>query len=484
MKKILVVDDDKSIRLVLSTALSRNGYLVKTSATTAGLFGLLNSDDFDVMVTDVGLPDGDTLDLLPKIQKIKPNMKIIVISAKSTLITAVRAEKKGAFYYFPKPFDLDKLVALVNKIFSSTELLSANEVVESQGTSLTKPNIYDSGPIIGKSKVMQDTFKMIARLIKSNIIVLITGEIGTGKKLLAKSIHDLTFSNNEKFLKVKINNFKIINEEISNYFNNKNPNFSFIDDFLKLDGGTIFVDQVCDASLKDQYEFLNFIENSDYIKIQNNTSKSLKTRIIVSSKRNLFSLVENGEFREDLYYRLNVMPIFLPPLSKRTEDIPNLINHFISKSNRTNNQNLSIDDYAINFLKSYHWPGNIQELKNLIERLSLSQTHNKITLSEVQDHLENSNITTRSNDNTTLESLVEKRVQILISKLNDSETETNLYDQFIKTLEKPLIENILAYTRGNQIKAAIILGLNRNTLRKKILELGVTVRKVRKNSLK
>ena len=482
MKKILVVDDDKSIRLVLSTALTRSGFLVKTSATTAGYLGLLNADKFDVMITDVGLPDGDTLDSLPKIQSLNPNMKIIVISAKSTLITAVRAEKKGAFYYFPKPFDLDELIGLVNKIFESSDLLDENKFIESQNLAPEKPSLYDSGPIIGKSRIMQDTFKIIARLIKSNITVLINGEIGTGKKLLAKSIHDLTFSSKKNFIKLNIKNLRIINEELSNYFNNKIQDTSYINDFKNFDGGTIFIDQVCEASLIEQHELLNFIENFDLRK-KHFSKESSPTRIIVTSKKNLLKLVEKGDFREDLYYKLNVMPIFLPPLRKRLEDIPNLINHFINLFNNRNTTKLSIDNLALNFLKSYNWPGNIQELKNLIERLSLSLTNNKITLSEVQSQLNSSFEINDNDESVTLENLIDKRVSKFISSINDNITKMNVYDDFIKTVEKPLIENILNYTRGNQIKASSILGLNRNTLRKKISELGVTVRKVRKNSL-
>ncbi len=482
MKKILVVDDDKSIRLVLSTALTRSGFLVKTSATTAGLWGLLKTDKFDVMITDVGLPDGDTLDALPKIQDLNPNMKIIVISAKSTLITAVRAEKKGAFYYFPKPFDLDELIGLVNKVFESSVLLNENKLVKSENTESDKPSLYESGPIIGKSKIMQDTFKIIARLIKSNITVLINGEIGTGKKLLAKSIHDLTFSNNKKFIKLNIKNFRNINEEFSNYLNKKNNDTLYINDLKNLEGGTILIDQVCEGTLTEQHELLNFIENFN-LYAQESYKESNQTRIIVTSKKELLKLVESGDFREDLYYKLNVMPIFLPPLRKRLEDIPNLINHFINIFNNKNTTKLSIDKLALNFLKSYHWPGNIQELKNLIERLSLSSPNDKITISDVQGQLKNSFEISDNDENVTFENLIDKRVNKIISSINGDFTEMNLYDVFIKTVEKPLIENILNYTRGNQIKASSILGLNRNTLRKKISELGVTVRKVRKNSL-
>ena len=482
MKKILVVDDDKSIRLVLSTALTRSGFLVKTSATTAGFWSLLNDDEFDVMITDVGLPDGDTLDVLPKIQTLNPKMKIIVISAKSTLITAVRAEKKGAFYYFPKPFDLDELIGLVNKIFETSGLVDQKKLLESENLVSDKPSLYESGPIIGKSKIMQDTYKIIARLIKSNITVLINGEIGTGKKLLAKSIHDLTFSSKNKFLKINIKNFRQINEELSLYLNDKNYNSVHINDLKNLDGGTIFIDQVCEGSLSEQYELLNFIENFNFSSNQS-SNNTINVRIIVTSKKNLIKLVEKGDFREDLYYKLNVMPIHLPPLRKRLEDIPNLINYFINTFNLKNNSQLSIDELALNFLKSYHWPGNIQELRNLIERLSLSITNDKITISDVKDHLKNSFEINENDENLTLENLIEKRISKLLSSFDDNSINMNVYDKFIRTVEKPLIENILNYTRGNQIKASSILGLNRNTLRKKISELGVTVRKVRKNSL-
>ena len=483
MKKILVVDDDKSIRLVLSTALTRNGFLVKTSATAAGFWGLLNTDKFDVMVTDVGLPDGDTLDILPKIQSEYPKMKIIVISAKSTLITAVRAEKKGAFYYFPKPFDLDELIKLVNKVFESGDLLVEKKLIESENNFVSeKPNLYDSGPVVGKSKIMQDTYKIIARLIKSNITVLINGEIGTGKKLLAKSIHDLTFSNQSKFIKLNIKNIRVINEELSNHTNNKNRDLLYINDIKNLDSGTIFIDQVCEASLAEQYELLNFIENF-YFDRKKDHKDHIQTRIIVSAKKDLLKLVEKGDFREDLYYKLNVMPINLPSLRNRLEDISSLTDYFINIFNNKNKRKLSIEDAALIYLKSYNWPGNIQELKNLIERLSLSLSNDNITVSDIEEHLKSSFEINDDDQTISLEKLVEKRINNLISSINDDVTELNVYNDFIKTVEKPLIENILNYTRGNQIKASSILGLNRNTLRKKISELGVTVRKVRKNSL-
>ena len=408
--KILVIDDDKSIRIVLSAALTRNGYFVKSSATTAGLWGLLDTDDFDIMITDVGLPDGDTLDLLPKIQKQKPNMKIIVISAKTTLITAVRAEKKGAFFYLPKPFDLDEITGLVKKIFDSNKILKKEIILNKPDDHSLKPNIYDSGPIVGKSKAMQDTFRLIARLITSNVTVLISGENGTGKKLVAKSIHDLTNQSDKKFIKLNINNFTKINKEIADFLNNQRKEFSYISDLINLDYGTIFIDQVCDGTLIEQYEFLNFIENQKFLQMSNNSNSS-NIRIIISTKRNLIEMVENGQFREDLYYKLNVMPIHLPPLRDRTEDIPTLIDYFISSLSKNNNKKLIIDASNIEIFKDYHWPGNIQELRNIVERLFLFLTE-KITKTDIFTVLNDYQYQSSNETNTkTLEDLIDEYIK-------------------------------------------------------------------------
>ena len=258
-------------------------------------------------------------------------------------------------------------------------------------------------------------------------------------------------------------------------------NDKYINKLKNSDSGTILIDQVCESSLTEQHELLNFIENFNTNRDQL-SHETIQTRIIVTSKKELLKLVENGEFREDLYYKLNVMPIFLPPLRKRLEDIPNLINHFINIFNNKNTGKLYLDNLALTFLKSYHWPGNIQELKNLIERLSLS-SNSKITKSDVENHLKNSFEINENDENLTFENIIHKRINKVMSVINNDSSKMNVYNELIKTIEKPLIENILNYTRGNQIKASSILGLNRNTLRKKISELGVTVRKVRKNSL-
>ena len=194
VKNIIVVDDDRSIRVVISTALARAGYNVKSSGTAAGMWRLVESDFADVLITDVGLPDGDALDILPKLQKNNPNLKIIVMSARTTLLTAVRAEKKGAFEYLPKPFDLDELLNLVSSTFFSST------TSKSENTNQITKSIYDSGPVVGKSMAMQEIYKIISRIVNTNFSVLISGESGTGKKLIAKSIHEFSSNTNNQFI--------------------------------------------------------------------------------------------------------------------------------------------------------------------------------------------------------------------------------------------------------------------------------------------
>ena len=204
-KNVIIVDDDSSIRIVISTALSRAGYNVRSSGTAAGMWRLVESDFADVLITDVGLPDGDALDIIPKLQKMMPKLKIIVMSARTTLLTAVRAEKKGAFDYLPKPFDLEELLNLVSKTFVLNSF-DQQDILNNKFNEKPK-SIYELGPIIGKSSVMQDIYKKMSRLVSTNSSVLISGESGTGKKLIAKGIHDLSNKHNKAFIKLNMDFF-------------------------------------------------------------------------------------------------------------------------------------------------------------------------------------------------------------------------------------------------------------------------------------
>ena len=472
VKNIIVVDDDRSIRVVISTALTRAGYNVKSSGTAAGMWRLVESDFADVLITDVGLPDGDALDILPKLQKNNPDLKIIVMSARTTLLTAVRAEKKGAFEYLPKPFDLDELLNLVSSTFSQPKL-NKNEMI-SDGPK----NIYDSGPVVGKSTAMQEIYKIISRIVNTNFSVLISGESGTGKRLIAKSIHDLSSNTNKYFLDLDSKFF-------DNYsFNDLIPRLNAytsinIDDANDLSGSSIYVKDITELSEVQQKNFLNFIENG-LSKLFPENSNLEKSRIFVSTKKNIINDVEKGLFREDLYYRLNVVPIKLPSLKDRFEDIPDLSSAFLNSNFKNTFVNKNISYEGMNLLKDHSWPGNIRELKNVIERLCLLSSTDDISLNLIKEVLSEDRFDEDNKYEENLEFYFKNYLKKYFKDFDENLSINNLHNNFISKIEKPLIETTLNLFRGNQIKASKCLGFNRNTLRSKINLYGIEVVKKRK----
>ncbi len=473
VKNIIVVDDDRSIRVVISTALSRAGYNVKSSGTAAGMWRLVESDFADILITDVGLPDGDALDVLPKLQKMKPNLKIIVMSARTTLLTAVRAEKKGAFEYLPKPFDLDELLKLV----SNTFLIQKTEINNLPSNNSSK-TIYDSGPVIGKSAAMQEIYKKISRIVNTDLSVLISGESGTGKKLIAKSIHDLSMSNNKTFLSLDIQFFDDYRfEELIRKF--KDFTLNSINSIEDLSGCSIYIKNITESTSAEQKNFLNFLE-TDLTQLTVNNQNFIKPRIFVSTKSNIYNDVVKGIFREDLYYRLNVVPIKMPSLKDRFEDIPDLSLHFLKKYFQNKFIHRSISHEGINLLKEYSWPGNVRELENVIERLCLLSSTENISPSLIKEVLSEDRLFVENKYEENLETYFKNYLKRYFKDFDESLSLNNLHDNFISKIEKPLIETTLNLFRGNQIKTSKCLGFNRNTLRSKISMYNIEVVKKRK----
>ena len=478
-KNIIVVDDDSSIRIVISTALTRAGFNVKSSGTAAGMWRLVETGFSDVLITDVGLPDGDALDILPKLQKMKPNIKIIVMSARATLLTAVRAEKKGAFEYLPKPFDLEKLLSLVSQTNYKDTVIS--DLNNSKVVNQVKLNVYESGPVIGKSEGMQDIYKTMSRLVSNDLSILISGENGTGKKLIAKSIHDLSSRNNNFFINlnvdffinhssfVDVNNNLIINNYISQDIKN----------LYELNGCTILINEVADLSIVQQNNFIKFLENN-FNDLSINISSFNKPRIITCTKYNIIDLVNQGIFREDLYYRINVVPIKIPALRDRLEDIIELSIFFLNNIKNDNDINKTISSNGILLLKECLWPGNVRELKNVIERLCLLSSTNEIPNSLISKVISEDIFFVKNDQAEDIEMYFRRYIKNYMKDFDMSLDTKNLYSNFILKIEKPLIESTLELFRGNQIKTAECLGLNRNTLRKKIKLHSISVIKKRK----
>ncbi|MDC0093298.1 sigma-54 dependent transcriptional regulator, partial [Alphaproteobacteria bacterium] len=455
IKNIIIVDDDRSIRVVISTALTRAGYNVKSSGTAAGMWRLVESGFADLLITDVGLPDGDALDVLPKLQNMKPELKVIVMSARTTLLTAVRAQKKGAFEYLPKPFDLDELLNLVSSTFSINDISSVkpNEIYE-----LPK-NIYDSGPVIGKSSAMQDIYKLISRLVNTRLTLLISGESGTGKKLIAKSIHDLSSLNNKLFINL---NMEFFDNYTLNSFLQKLQlqNYNNIKSFESLNGCSIIINDISESSLLQQTNLLNFIDE-DFSFYKNDTKNFIKPRIIALTKKNIFNEVEKGFFREDLFYRINVVPIKLPLLKDRVEDIADLTVYFLNKYSSKNKINKFISYEGMNLLKEYVWFGNVRELKNVIERISLLSSSEEIPTTLIKEVLSEDRLNIDEIEEDNIELYFKKYLKKYFKNFDENLNINNLHINFISKIEKPLIEATLHLFRGNQIKASKCLGFNR-----------------------
>ena len=473
-KNIIVVDDDSSIRVVLSSALTRAGYNVKSSGTATGMMRLVESNFADVLITDVGLPDGDALDILPKLQKMVPNLKIIVMSARTTLLTAMRAEKKGAYDYLPKPFDLEELLRLVSRTFLLDPINKNNN--SSNFNNQDNKSIYDAGPVIGKSSIMQDIYKKMSRLITNNLSVLITGDTGTGKNIIARAIHDLSTKYNNPFIKLNMDFFnkEVTFLDITNFYtqNNNNQNTNSLENF---DDCTILINEISDFSLVQQINLLNFLEIN--FELQSNEKKFLKNnRIISTTRKNIIDMVNKGLFREDLFYRLNVVHIKLPTLKDRSEDISDLSLFFLNNYFFDKKIKKSISIQGLSLFRQYPWPGNIREFKNVINRLCILSSNDEISVNLISDVLNEVRDTNDFNeDNQNIDTLLYKGIKNYFKTLDKNMDIKNLYDEIISKIEKPLIELTLNLYRGNQIKASNCLGLNRNTLRKKINLHGINI---------
>jgi two-component system nitrogen regulation response regulator GlnG len=472
---VLVADDDSAIRTVVSQALTRNGYSVRATSNAATLWSWVADGEGDLVITDVVLPDENGLDLLPRIRKIRPELRIVVMSAQNTLLTAVKATQRGAFEYLPKPFDLNELVGVVKKAFSQpTAAPDAAKSADAEEEQL---------PLIGRSAAMQDIYRTMARLIGTDLTVMIAGESGTGKELVARALHDYGARRAGPF--VAINMAAIPRELIeSELFGHERGAFTgaaqrHVGRFEQAEGGTLFLDEIGDMPLEAQTRLLRVLQEGEYTTVGGRTAIRTNVRIIAATHRNLRRLVSQGLFREDLFYRLNVVPIRLPPLRERTEDIPLLVRHFLSEVQAEGLPAKRLDEAALARLQEYRWPGNVRELENLVRRLAALYSQEMIGVDVIEAELSEAPAghgelaAAREGEN--LGGAVERHLRDYFSAHKDQLPPPGLYDRILREIEKPLLTLCLSATRGNQIKASRLLGLNRNTLRKKLRELDIQV---------
>jgi two-component system nitrogen regulation response regulator GlnG len=474
---ILIADDDRAIRTVLNEALGRLGHDVKTTGHAATLWKWVADGEGDLVITDVIMPDENGLDLIPRIHKIRPELRIIVMSAQNTLLTAVKATERGAFEYLPKPFDLKELINVVERALHQPGAPAAPD----EDALLSSEN-GERLPLIGRSPAMQDIYRVLARLMGTDLTVMIAGESGTGKELVARALHDYGKRRNGPF--VAINMAAIPRELIeSELFGHEKGAFTgatarFAGRFEQAQGGTLFLDEIGDMPIEAQTRLLRVLQEGEYTTVGGRTRIRADVRIIAATHRDLKQMVRQGLFREDLFYRLNVVPIRLPPVRERTEDIPALARHFLAQCAKEGLPTKVLDPAAYDRLKSYRWPGNVRELENMIQRIVALYSQEVIGVDVIDAELGDATPPPEPEAaplDDSLGTAAERHLKAYFSAHRDGLPAAGLYDRVLREVERPLITLCLAATRGNQIKAAHLLGLNRNTLRKKIRELDIQV---------
>ncbi len=473
---ILVADDDRAIRTVLSQALGRLGHVVRTTSNAATLWRWVSDGEGDLVITDVVMPDDNGLDMAPRIKKLRPELRIIVMSAQNTLLTAVKATERGAFEYLPKPFDLRELVSLVERALTTPHA--------GLPAPLANGDEEEQLPVIGRSPAMQEIYRVLARLMGTDLTVMITGESGTGKELVARALHDYGKRRNGPF--VAINMAAIPRELIeSELFGHEKGSFTGatargVGRFEQAQGGTLFLDEIGDMPLEAQTRLLRVLQQGEYTTVGGRTPIHADVRIIAATHRDLRQSIRQGLFREDLFYRLNVVPLRLPPLRERTDDIPALVRHFFQIAHNEGLPLKTLDQPAMERLKSYRWPGNVRELENLVRRVAALYSQEVIGLDAVEAELAEAtpaltNAAPEAASNEGLGMAAERHLRDYFNAHKGGLPPAGLYDRVLREIERPLIQLTLGATRGNQLRAAQLLGLNRNTLRKKIRELEIDV---------
>ena len=472
---VLIADDDRSIRTVLTQALGRSGYQVRTTSNAATLWRWVEEGEGDLVITDVVMPDENGLDLIPRIRRLRPDLRVVVMSAQSTLMTAVKAAQRGAFEYLPKPFDLKELLSVVDRALAAPAVASAALAAE--------PRDGDERlPLIGRSGAMQEIYRTIARLTTADLTVMINGESGTGKELVARALHDYGKRRAGPF--VAINMAAIPRELIeSELFGHERGAFTGATNrnqgrFEQANGGTLFLDEIGDMPPEAQTRLLRVLQEGEFTSVGGRQTIRANVRIVAATHRDLRQSIRQGLFREDLFYRLNVVPIRLPPLRERLEDIPPLARHFLDRAHADGLPGKSLDQGAVDRMRAHRWPGNVRELENLMRRLAALYPQEVIGAEVIDIELKEAappaDVAAPS-DPDPLATAVERHIRQFLAAHRDGIGPSDIYDRVIAEVERPLIQLTLAATRGNQIKAAAMLGLNRNTLRKKLRDLEIPV---------
>lgn len=463
-RRVLLVEDDAAIAVVIRVALEAERFELETAGTIAQRDRALATTRYDAIITDVILPDGNGLQGLSEIRDAAGQQPpVIVLSAQNTLDTAVRASAEGAFDYLPKPFDLDELVLIVRSAVNRSGGENDTRTAE------TDKNEY---PIIGRAPAMQQVYRTLARVAPTDLSVLIMGESGTGKELVAAAIHNSSRRRLKPFVAV---NMAALPRELieSELFGHERGAFTgavarTAGRFEQAEGGTLFLDEIGDMPIEAQTRLLRVLQSGDYSPVGSARVVRADVRIIAATNKNLPEQVGAGAFREDLYYRLNVIPLELPPLRQRRSDIGLLATHFLGQGAARGLPPRALSEAAVEALQGYDWPGNVRELGNAMQRLALLTRNHMIALDDVEKVIGPLQ-PSPAPDSVTAEAGLGRAVLAWLESpaAETAAKEGCLHQRLISMIEQELIDFALERTGGNQIRAAAMLGINRNTLRLK-----------------
>ncbi len=470
---ILIADDEELIRQVLCDALTEQGYHVKAVETGTQAWSALQEQSFDLAFVDIRMPELSGLDLLHKTQAAQIDLPIIIMTGQTTLTNAIEAMKRGAFDYLPKPFDLDDVHALVSHVMEAKRL--------TVDTDHPLPAIQGRDEqIIGSGAAMQQVYKTIGRIVRSDATVLLQGESGTGKDLVAKVIHHYSARWRAPFIGINCSAIPLDLLE-SELFGHERGAFTgaverHAGKFEQAAGGTLFLDEIGDMPLSLQAKLLRVLQEREFTRVGGSQALRADVRIIAATNQDLATAVKEKRFREDLYFRLRVVPVTLPPLRQRREDIPELTTYFLDNiTKEVGTSATGITPEAQTLLTNYSWPGNVRELGNTLLRAAVLSPGPLLTPADLS--LPQTRIPLPADlAELSFEEIVQRQLTTYLQQPALLEA-GDLHAVIISQVEKPLIELVLDHTRGNQLKAAELLGINRNTLRKKMTDLKIAVKK-------
>ena len=448
---VLVADDDRTIRTVLTQALTRAGCKVHATSSLVTLMRWVDEGKGDLVISDVIMPDGNGLEQLPLIAKARPGLPVIVISAQNTIMTAIQAAEADAYDYLPKPFDLPDLMKRAARALEVKRRLP-----QPRAEMAEKPSDL---PLVGRTTAMQSLYRLVARVMNTALPVLITGESGTGKSLIARAIHDFSDRRSQPFIVVSAADLQGMD----------GPAMVL----ARAKSGSILFDEVSDLNDDAQARIVRMLD----------TLGENAPRIMSTSQTDLMARMELGHFREDLFYRLGGVTIAVPALRERVDDIPLLAEHFLSRAERDGIPKRRFAGAALDMVRAYSWPGNVRQLENAIRRLVVTSSEEEISRAEVESVLGSQPAMEPlrgGGEGEKLMASVNKHLRRYFDLHGGVLPPPGLYNRILREVETPLIEIALDATGGNQAKCADLLGINRNTLRKKITELDIRVTRRRK----